>query len=391
MENNEVNKKNNGIQILIIVTIILLGIVVAADVILNYVPLGDIFKKQTEQVTNVTKKEVTVTDEGIADAVEKLYDATVIVKVGSNNQVTGWGSGFVYKTDDKYGYILTNHHVVNGANDIQIEMTNGTVATGKLMGSDEHADVAVVRMDVKKVLAVAEIGKSTSLRVGDTVFAIGTPISLDYPFTVTRGILSGVDRLVETTSSKSDKKFSFFGQSGQTDSWYMRLLQIDASINSGNSGGPLANCNGEVIGITNSKLSSSSSLTSTASIENIGFAIPIEDALEVAELVENGKTTSTEKATLGVSMTSIDGAVANNITIDNDVTYGAVVVEVQEGSNAAKAGLKKGDVIIKYNDYKIQDYRYLKYYLYKSNIGDKVTFTYIRDGKERTSDVTLMG
>lgn len=90
MENNEVNKKNNGIQILIIVTIILLGIVVAADVILNYVPLGDIFKKQTEQVTNVTKKEVTVTDEGIADAVEKLYDATVIVKVGSNNQVTGW-------------------------------------------------------------------------------------------------------------------------------------------------------------------------------------------------------------------------------------------------------------------------------------------------------------
>lgn len=196
---------------------------------------------------------------------------------------------------------------------------------------------------------------------------------------------------METTSSKSDKKFSFFGQSGQTDSWYMRLLQIDASINSGNSGGPLANCNGEVIGITNSKLSSSSSLTSTASIENIGFAIPIEDALEVAELVENGKTTSTEKATLGVSMTSIDGAVANNITIDSDVTYGAVVVEVQEGSNAAKAGLKKGDVIIKYNDYKIQDYRYLKYYLYKSNIGDKVTFTYIRDGKERTSDVTLMG
>lgn len=386
---NENNKKSNGIQILIIVIIILLGIVIAADVILNYVPLKDIFKTQTEQVTNVTKKEVTVTDEGIADAVEKLYDATVIVKVGTNNQVTGWGSGFVYKKDDKYGYILTNHHVVADASNIQIEMTDGSVATGKLMGSDEHADVAVVRMDVNKVLAVAEIGKSTTLRVGDTVFAIGTPISLDYPFTVTRGILSGVDRLVETTSSKSGNKYSFFGQTTQTDSWYMRLLQIDASINSGNSGGPLANCNGEVIGITNSKLSSSSSLGSTASIENIGFAIPIEDALDVAELIESGKTTSTEKATLGVSMTSIDGAIANNISVSDDITYGAVVVEVQDGSNAAKAGLKKGDVIIKYNDYKIQDYRYLKYYLYKSNIGDKVTFTYIRDGKERTSDVTL--
>lgn len=385
------NKKNNGIQILIIVIIVLLGIVVAADVILNYVPLKDIFKKQTDTITNVTKKEVTVTDEGIADAVEKLYDATVIVKVGTNNQVTGWGSGFVYKTDEKYGYILTNHHVVDDASDIQIEMTNGTVATGKLLGSDEYADVAVVRMDVDKVLAVAEIGKSTSLRVGDTVFAIGTPISLDYPFTVTRGILSGVDRLVEMTSSKSDKKFSFFSQTQQTDSWYMRLLQIDASINSGNSGGPLANCNGEVVGITNSKLSSTSSLSSSATIENMGFAIPIEDALDVANLIEHGKTTASEKATLGVSMTSIDGANANNISLSKNVTYGAVVVEVQSGSNAEKAGLKKGDVVIKYNDAKIQDYRYLKYYLYKSNIGDKVTLTYIRDGKERTCDVTLMG
>lgn len=385
------NKKNNGIQILIIVTIILLCIVVVADVILNYVPLQDIFKRQTDTITNVTKKEVTVTDEGIADAVEKLYDATVIVKVGSNNQVTGWGSGFVYKTDDKYGYILTNHHVVDGSSAIQIEMTNGTVATGKLMGSDEYADVAVVRMDIDKVLAVAEIGKSTSLRVGDTVFAIGTPISLDYPFTVTRGILSGVDRLVEMSHSKSDKKFGFFSQTQQSDSWYMRLLQIDASINSGNSGGPLANCNGEVIGITNSKLSSSSSISSTASIENMGFAIPIEDALDVAELIEHGKTTASEKATLGVSMTSVDGAVANDIRLSDNVTYGAVVVEVQSGSNAEKAGLKKGDVVIKYNNSKIHDYRYLKYFLYKSNIGDKVTLTYIRDGKERTTEVTLMG
>lgn len=386
------NKKNNGIQILIVVIIILLGIVVIADVILNYVPLKDIFKKQTGTINNITKKEVTVTDEGIADAVEKLYDATVIVKVGNKNQITGWGSGFVYKTDDKYGYILTNHHVVDDASTIQIEMTNGVTTSGKLMGSDEHADVAVVRVDVNKVLAVAEIGKSTSLRVGDTVFAIGTPISLDYPFTVTRGILSGVDRLVEMTSSKSsDKKFNFFNQNQQTDSWYMRLLQIDASINSGNSGGPLANCNGEVIGITNSKLSSSSLLNGSASIENMGFAIPIEDALDVAELIEKGKTTSGEKATLGVSMTSIDGASANDITLSDKVTYGAVVVEVLDDSNAAKAGFKKGDVIIKYNDYKIQDYRHLKYYLYKSNIGDKVTFTYIRDGKERTTSITLMG
>ncbi len=376
MEEDKKSKK--GLSVAIIVGIIVLVLVAIGDIVVNYVPLKEIFSKN---VKYVTEKEVTVTDKGISDAVSKLYDASVIVEVGtSENKLSGWGSGFVYKTDDKYGYIFTNHHVVDGAKSIKIVLSNETEVTGELVGSDEYADVAVVKIPKDKVIAVAEIGKSEDVLVGDTIFAIGTPVSLEYSFTVTRGILSGKNRMVEMSSSS---KKSYYGQSG--DSWYMNLLQIDASINSGNSGGPLANSNGEVIGITNSKLSSST--LSGASIENMGFAIPIEDALSVAEYLENnGKVT---RPVLGVTMTSVEGAEYNGVKISDSITSGAVITDVSSGSTADAAKLKKGDVIIKLDDYKIKDYKYLKYYLYRYRVGDKVKITYIRDGKEKTVEVTL--
>ena len=374
----EDKKSRKGLSVAIIVGIIVLVLVAIGDIVVNYVPLKEIFSKS---VKYVTEKEVTVTDKGISDAVSKLYDASVIVEVGtSEDKLSGWGSGFVYKTDEKYGYIFTNHHVVDGAKSIKIVLSNETEVTGELVGSDEYADVAVVKIPKDKVIAVAEIGKSEDVLVGDTIFAIGTPVSLEYSFTVTRGILSGKNRMVEMSSSS---KKSYYGQSG--DSWYMNLLQIDASINSGNSGGPLANSNGEVIGITNSKLSSST--LSGTSIENMGFAIPIEDALSVAEYLENnGKVT---RPVLGVTMTSVDGAEYNGVEISSSITSGAVVVDVSSNSTASAAKLKKGDVIVKLDDYKIKDYKYLKYYLYRYRVGDKVKITYIRDGKEKTVEVTL--
>ena len=185
------NKKNSGIQSLIITAIIILVVIAGIAVVLNYVSLEDIFNTQTK-VQEKVSKEVTVTDEGIADAVEKLYDATVVVKVSQDGKsISGWGSGFVYKKDDKNAYVLTNHHVIDGARDIGVEMSNGVLVDAELVGSDEFSDVAVLKIDASSVLAVAEIGESENLRVGDTVFAIGTPVSLDYSFTVTRGILSG--------------------------------------------------------------------------------------------------------------------------------------------------------------------------------------------------------
>lgn len=377
---SENRKSNKGLQVLIIVLVIALGITILADIVINYVPLKDIF---SSTVNYKTEKEVTVTDKGIADAVEKLYDATVIVEVGKNDKLSGWGSGVVYKSDEKYGYILTNHHVVEGMEEIEVVFSDETSTNAELIGSDEYADIAVLKVPVKAIKAVAEIGKSEDVRVGDTVFAVGTPVSLEYSFTVTRGILSGKNRMVEMTSSKSSTT-NFFGQK-TGDSWYMNLLQIDASINSGNSGGPLANSNGEVIGITNSKLSSSYSQTS---IENMGFAIPIEDALSVAQkLIDNkGKI---KRPVLGVTMTNVDGASYNGIKLADSIKEGAVVVDVSKDSVADTAGLKKGDVITKLDDKKISDYKYLKYYLYRYNVGDKVKLTYIRNGKENTTTVTL--
>lgn len=371
------NKK--GLSVAIIVGIIVLLLVAIGDIVVNYVPLKEIFSKN---VKYVTEKEVTVTDTGIRDAVSKLYNASVIVEVGSTkDKLSGWGSGFVYKKDSKYGYIFTNHHVVEGAKYIKIVLADESEVEGELVGSDEYADVAVVKIPADKVISVAEIGKSKDVLVGDTIFAIGTPVSLEYSFTVTRGILSGKNRMVEMTSSS--KGSSIFQTSG--DSWYMNLLQIDASINSGNSGGPLANSNGQVIGITNSKLSSST--MSGTSIENIGFAIPIEDALAVAEYLEsNGKVT---RPVLGVTMTSVEGAEYNGISISNKITSGAVVTDVSSGSTADDAKLKKGDVITKLDDYNIKDYKYLKYYLYRYRVGDKVKITYIRGDKEKTAEVTL--
>ena len=371
------NKK--GLSVAIIVGIIVLLLVAIGDIVVNYVPLKEIFSKN---VKYVTEKEVTVTDTGIRDAVSKLYNASVIVEVGSTkDKLSGWGSGFVYKKDSKYGYIFTNHHVVEGAKYIKIVLADESEVAGELVGSDEYADVAVVKIPADKVISVAEIGKSKDVLVGDTIFAIGTPVSLEYSFTVTRGILSGKNRMVEMTSSS--KGSSIFQTSG--DSWYMNLLQIDASINSGNSGGPLANSNGQVIGITNSKLSSST--MSGTSIENIGFAIPIEDALAVAEYLENnGKVT---RPVLGVTMTSVEGAEYNGISISDKITSGAVVTDVSSGSTADDAKLKKGDVITKLDDYNIKDYKYLKYYLYRYRVGDKVKITYIRGDKEKTVEVTL--
>ena len=371
------NKK--GLSVAIIVGIIVLLLVAIGDIVVNYVPLKEIFSKN---VKYVTEKEVTVTDTGIRDAVSKLYNASVIVEVGSTkDKLSGWGSGFVYKKDSKYGYIFTNHHVVEGAKYIKIVLADESEVEGELVGSDEYADVAVVKIPADKVISVAEIGKSKDVLVGDTIFAIGTPVSLEYSFTVTRGILSGKNRMVEMTSSS--KGSSIFQTSG--DSWYMNLLQIDASINSGNSGGPLANSNGQVIGITNSKLSSST--MSGTSIENIGFAIPIEDALAVAEYLEsNGKVT---RPVLGVTMTSVEGAEYNGISISDKITSGAVVTDVSSGSTADDAKLKKGDVITKLDDYNIKDYKYLKYYLYRYRVGDKVKIKYIRGDKEKTVEVTL--
>ncbi len=337
----------------------------AMYVLVNYSPAA------VQTIVNKSEKEVTVTDTGIADAVEKLYDAVVVVGSYKNGILSSSGTGFVYEEDNKYAYILTNSHVIDGATSIKVKFTNDTIEDVELVGNDSYSDIAVLKVAKDKVIKIAEIGTNENLRVGDTVFAIGAPLDNEYSWTVTRGILSGKDRLVDVS----------VGNTGSAD-WVMQVIQTDAAINSGNSGGPLANSNGQVIGVTNMKLVSDG-------VEGMGFAIPIEDALNYAkQLRENGKI---ERPFIGISM--LDSSDTFNlaryrITLDTSLE-GAVVIETQKGSPAADAKLQMGDVITKIENYEVTSVARLKYYLYKYAPGDKVKITYVRNGKTETVTIKL--
>lgn len=307
--------------------------------------------------TTKTIKDVTITDTGIADAVEKVYDSVVTVKNYVRNQLYSTGSGFVFKIDDKYGYILTNYHVISGGNEVSVVFTNNKDEKVTIVGYDEYSDIAVLAVDKSLVLSTAQIGSSNDMRIGDTTFAVGTPVdSSVYSWSVTRGILSGKDRMV------------------QVDNYVMSVLQTDTAINSGNSGGPLCNSNGEVIGITNMKLASSQ-------IEGMGFAIPIEDAVKNAETIISGKKIS--RPYLGISIYDSNSYF--------NKTSGVYVESVEKNGAADKAGIKSGDKILKVNGVEIANTSYFRYQLYKYNIGDKIKITIERNGIEKTLNVTLAG
>ena len=358
-------KKNNVILVIAIIISLALG---AAGMYFFTITYG------ATTIINKSEKEVTVTDTGIADAVEKVYDSTVIVEVYKKNKLYGTGSGFIFKKEDNTYFVMTNNHVVDEGDSAKIVLTNGQSYETKLIGSDQYLDVAVIAFESKDEYNVVQIGSSESMRVGDTVFTVGAPIdSSTYSWTVTRGVLSGKDRMVSVSTSNST-----------IADYIMRSLQTDATINSGNSGGPLCNSNGQVVGITNMKLVSSS-------IEGMSFAIPIEQAIEYANKLLNNEDTT--RPTLGVQMSDISASrtlyYKYGISVPDDVEEGVIVVNVVEKSDASKAGIKAGDIITKVGDKEVTTMAELKYQLYQHNIGDKISITVLRDGKEKVIEVTL--
>jgi serine protease Do len=368
MENENLNKKNNNTKrnIILFVAVFFIGALIMYGVVYYY-------PQSLSTVTTKEEKNVTVTDTGIADAVEKIYDAVVVVSTYKDSTLVASGTGFVYKSENGTAYILTNNHVISEGNKATVTFTNGNVVETTIVGNNEYADIAVLSIPSSNVITVAEIGSSSDARVGDTTFAVGAPLDSAYSWTVTRGILSGKDRMVEVSLSNSS-----------TSDYVMKVLQTDASINSGNSGGPLCNANGEVIGITNLKLVSSG-------VEGMGFAIPIEDAINTANSILNGDTVDTPY--LGVSMLDLASAyyypTYYSIIQASGLSKGVIVVDVEKNSAAAKAGLKAKDIITKIGDQEVSSIAYLRYDLYQYKVGDKVDITYYRDGKENTVTVTL--
>lgn len=328
--------------------------------------------KQAIQTTGVIKcsNDITIDETGISVAIGEIYDATVTIQNYKNNKLISSGSGFVYKKDGTYGYIMTNHHVIDGADKVIITFSNDDQIEGKVTGSDEYLDLAVVKVDVGSITAVAKLGDSQKSNVGDTIITVGSPVGYEYRGTVTRGTLSGKNRMVEVSVAS-------------TNDFVMNVIQIDAAINPGNSGGPLVNINGEVIGINSLKLVEEE-------VEGMGFAIPIEYAMNYVDELEIGK--EIERPLIGISMLNVTDTYRlyqQGIKIDDDIESGVAIIAVTQDSGAAKGGLRKGDVILSVNGNKVSNAAYLKYELYKCNVGDTIEITYMRDGKIRDANVTL--
>ena len=353
-----------------------------------------LYQKQVSQATNNTTNTVTQTsyknENATTQAVNKVKDAVVSVITYSANrqnsvfgndetdtdtdsqQVASEGSGVIYKKNGKDAYLVTNTHVIKGASKVDIRLADGTKVPGEIVGSDTFSDIAVVKISSEKVTTVAEFGDSSKLNVGETAIAIGSPLGSEYANTVTQGIISSLNRNVSLKS-----------QDGQAIS--TKAIQTDTAINPGNSGGPLVNIQGQVIGITSSKIASNGG----TSVEGLGFAIPSNDAQNIIKQLESdGKVTRPALGIQMVNLANIGASDLRKLNIPSSVTSGVVVKSVQ--SNMPASGhLEKYDVITKVDDKNISSSTDLQSALYNHSIGDTIKITYYRNGKEETTTVKL--
>lgn len=277
---------------------------------------------------------------------------------GKSSDSYSWGSGIVVSSD---GYILTNTHVIDEGERATVQLYDGTTFDAKLVAADSQSDVAILKIE-KTGLTPAVFASSKNIQTGDEVCAIGNPLSPDYSLTMTSGIISATSREVSYNGA------------------VMNLLQTDTSINEGNSGGPLFNDCGQVIGITNMKI-----VSSFSNIEGIGFAIP-SDTLQsiVAALMDDGAVYG--RSTIGITV----GPISEKIAEYYDIPVGLYVSEVLDNSDAQKQGIKKGDIIVKVNGKDAHSTSDIAEEKSKLDIGDEISFTVWRSGSTFDVSVKIM-
>ena len=349
-------------------------------------------QKQNTSPTNTTtvSKTAVKNENSTTQAVDKVKDAVVSVITYSANsqnslfgsaetdtdtnteQVSSEGSGVIYKKEGNFAYLVTNTHVISGAKKVDIRLADGTKVPGEIVGSDTYSDIAVVKIAADKVTTVAEFGDSDQLTVGETAIAIGSPLGSEYANTVTQGIVSSLNRNV---SLKSED-----GQAIST-----KAIQTDTAINPGNSGGPLINIQGQVIGITSSKIATNGG----TSVEGLGFAIPSNDAINIInQLEKNGKVIRPALGIQMVNLSNLSSTDLQRLNVPSSITAGVVVRSVQT-SMPANGHLQQYDVITKVDDKAISSATELQSALYSHSIGDSMTITYYRNGKEETTTIKL--
>ena len=286
------------------------------------------------------------------------------------------GSGVIYKKTGNTAYIVTNNHVVKGAKKLAVILSDGTNVNAELVGTDVWTDLAVLKINGDNVTTTMDFANSDDIAVGETAFAIGSPLDLSFSNTVTKGIVSAVNRQIPMDVDGD----------GTVD-WNQTVIQTDAAINPGNSGGALINNEGKLIGINESKIAKA---TSNVSAEGIGFGIPSNEVKLITEQLE--KSGKVVRPAMGVQLVSVN-TIAND-TVKSQLKYegkqGVVVRSVESGTPAAKAGLEKYDVITKLNDTEVKDVAAVRKFLFeKAKIGDTVKVTYYREGKEKITEIVV--
>ncbi|WP_409295260.1 S1C family serine protease [Peribacillus sp. SCS-26] len=330
------------------------------------------------KVTTINVKNVNFTD-SVAKTIDSVVGVTNLKQNsspfggGSSLEESGSGSGVIYKKTGNKAFVVTNNHVIEGANEVEVSLKNKTKVKAKVLGSDSLMDLAVLEIEGNNLPKAAEIGNSDALKPGEPVATIGNPLGyLDY--SITQGIVSNPKRVIPIDVNQD-----------QSYDWEADVIQTDASINPGNSGGALINVSGQLIGINSMKIAQEG-------VEGIGFAIPMNTAVPIMESLEKkGKVT---RPFIGVGNKSLDEISLNDrkqyLNLPNSVKTGVVILQVSPNSPASRAGLEENDVITAIDGDSINSSIALRKYLYtRTEPGRKVTIEFYRNGEKRETEVTL--
>ncbi|QHJ70314.1 S1C family serine protease [Planococcus halotolerans] len=369
---------------------ILAGAVLAGVVLPGFTDIEQGIGEETQQVENVSGVE-NVSSIVTSDVTE-VVDATSASVVGVTNlqtakqnpfsqsggssepQEAGAGSGVIYKKEGDSAYIVTNNHVVEGAEQVKVTLSDGTEIDAEVLGTDVWTDLAVLKTSSAEIKDVAEFGDSSVLKAGEPVIAIGNPLGLQFSGSVTTGVISGTERSIPIDINKDG-----------TEDWQAEVLQTDAAINPGNSGGALINSQGQLIGINSMKIAQDA-------VEGIGLAIPINSAIPIIEDLEvKGEV---ERPALGVSILDLQNVPApirqNELNLPAELEKGVVVESVAKDSGAEAAGLQQSDVIVEMGGDEINSVLELRQYLYtKAEVGDTLKVKFYRGAELMEAEVQL--
>ena len=296
---------------------------------------------------------------------------------GEETTSTSEGSGVIYKKSDNTAFIVTNNHVISGADKVEVILSSGKKVSATVVGHDSITDLAVLKINAANVTQTATFGNSDNIKVGETALAIGSPLGSQYATSLTQGIISAKKRTVSVTNSNGV-------ETGQAT-----VIQTDAAINPGNSGGPLINLQGQVIGINSMKLASTG--TDGTSVEGMGFAIPSNEVVSIInQLVTNGKVV---RPALGISLIDLANVPESEqeslLKLPSSVTSGIVIAKINDDSPLKNSGIEKYDVIVGLGGKDVTSIATLREALYSHKIGDSVEIKYYHDGKLKTTTVKL--